>query len=236
MVGRTLGRYRIVDELGAGGMGAVYRARDERLNRDVAVKVLAATAFDDEDARARFRREALALSRLNHPNIASIHDFDTQDGLDLLVMELVPGVTLSDKTKAGPLPEKEILALGKQLMQGLAAAHEAGIVHRDLKPGNIRITPDGRLKILDFGLAKELRPSTDDDMTAVATAKGQIVGTLPYMAPEQVEGRETDARTDLWALGCLLYEMVTGQRAFEGATTGSLVGAILAKEPAPLVR
>ena len=233
MVGRTLGRYCIVEELGAGGMGAVYRAHDERLNRDVAIKVLAATAFDSDEARSRFRREALALSRLNHPNIASVHDFDTQDGLDLLVMELVPGVTLNKKLSAGPLPEKEILLLGKQLMQGLAAAHEAGIVHRDLKPGNIRITPDGRLKILDFGLAKELGPTPDTEVTAVATATGQIVGTLPYMAPEQLRGEAIDARTDIHAAGAVLYEMSTGRRPFPEQSTPLLTDQILNQAPVP---
>jgi serine/threonine protein kinase/tetratricopeptide (TPR) repeat protein len=233
MIGRTLGRYRIVDELGAGGMGAVYRAHDERLNRDVALKVLAATAFDNEEARSRFRREALALSRLNHPNIASVFDFDTQDGRDLLVMELVPGVTLVNKLTAGPLPEKEVVHLGKQLMQGLAAAHEAGIVHRDLKPGNIRITPDGRLKILDFGLAKELTAPTETQITAAATAAGQVVGTLPYMAPEQLRGEPVDARTDIHAAGAVLYEMSTGRRPFPEHSTPLLTDQILHQAPAP---
>jgi len=232
MVGRTLGRYRIIEQLGAGGMGAVYRAHDERLDRDVAIKVLGATAFDDEDARSRFRREALALSGLNHPNIASIHDFETQEGLDLLVMELVPGTTLAERLLGGPLAEKDILQLGSQLMHGLAASHDAGIVHRDLKPGNLRITPDGRLKILDFGLAKQIRPLGSADLTTlVATARGTIVGTLPYMAPEQLRAEKVDERTDVYGAGAVLYEMATGRRPFPEDGGPALVADILDHVP-----
>jgi len=158
MVGKTLSHYRILEKIGAGGMGEVYRARDEHLGRDVAVKVLPTGTLTGEHDRKRFRKEALALSKLNHPNIETVHDFDTQEGVDFLVMEHIPGVTLNDKLAAGPLLEKEVLRLGVQLAEGLAAAHERGVVHRDLKPGNLRITPDGRLKILDFGLAKLIQP------------------------------------------------------------------------------
>jgi serine/threonine protein kinase len=153
MVGEVLGRYRIVEEIGAGGMGVVFRARDERLGRDLALKVLSPGVLHDEVSRKRFRNEALMLSRLNHPSIQVIHDFDTQDGVDFLVSELVPGVTLVDKLRAGLLAEKQIVDLGLQLAQGLVAAHASGVLHRDLKPANLRVTPDGRLKILDFGLA-----------------------------------------------------------------------------------
>jgi eukaryotic-like serine/threonine-protein kinase len=156
LVGIELGHYSIVEKIGAGGMGEVYRARDQHLSRDVAIKVLPPGTLSDESARKRFHNEALALSKLNHPNIATIHDFDTQQGVDFLVMEYIAGATLEDKLATGPLPLKEVVHLGIQLTQGLSAAHEQGIVHRDLKPANLRITPDGRLKILDFGLAKLL--------------------------------------------------------------------------------
>jgi eukaryotic-like serine/threonine-protein kinase len=232
MVGRTLGRYHIVEQLGAGGMGAVYRAHDERLHRDVAIKVLNAATFADDEAKSRFRREALALSRLNHPNVASIYDFESFDGQDLLIMELVPGDTLVQKLKDGPLPEKEILVLGRQLMQGLAASHEAGIIHRDLKPANIRVTPDGRLKILDFGLAKEVGPVADvDEITRLATSVGRIVGTVPYMAPEQLLAGTVDQRTDVYGAGAVLYEMATGRRPFPEDSSALLVNDILNHEP-----
>jgi serine/threonine protein kinase/tetratricopeptide (TPR) repeat protein len=232
MVGRTLGRYEIVEQLGAGGMGEVYRARDARLNRDVAVKVLGSTAFASEDARSRFRQEAQALSRLNHPNIASIYDFQTQDGIDFLVMELVPGSTLSEKLRGGPLAEKEVLHLGRQLMDGLAASHEAGIIHRDLKPGNIRITPDGRLKILDFGLAKQIHPRTfAKETTVAATAPGSVVGTVPYMAPEQLRAEGVDGRTDIYGAGTVLYEMATGRRPFAEESGPLLTDEILNRAP-----
>ncbi len=170
LVGRELGHYRIAEKIGAGGMGEVYRAHDEHLARDVAIKVLPSGTLTDASARKHFRREALALSALNHPNIATIHDFDTQQGIDFLVMEYIPGITLSEKVAAAPLPEKEVLRLGVQLADGLAAAHDQGVVHRDLKPGNLRVTSDGRLKILDFGLAKLRLPVTN----SAATESGGI--------------------------------------------------------------
>jgi serine/threonine-protein kinase len=160
LAGQTLSHYRIMEKIGAGGMGEVFRAHDQHLDRDVAIKVLPPGTLGDESARKRFRKEALALSKLNHPNIATIHDFDTQPGVDFLVMEYIPGITVSEKLAAGPLPEKELVALGTQLAEGLSAAHEHGVVHRDLKPGNLRVTADGRLKILDFGLAKLWVPVT----------------------------------------------------------------------------
>src|SRR6266850_1376635 len=213
MIGRTLGHYRIIEKIGAGGMGEVYLARDERLQRDVAIKILPAGTLADETARARFRKEALALSRLNHPNIATVHDFDTSDGVDFLVMEYIRGVTLNERLTQGPLPEKDVIRLGTQLAEGLEAGHKEHVIHRDIKPGNIRVTLDGRAKILDFGLAKVVRPAGE---TAIADSLSETgtVGTLPYMAPEQVRGRQVDARTDIWALGTVLYEMATGRRPF----------------------
>ena len=186
LVGLPLGHYRVVERIGAGGMGQVYRAQDQHLGRDVAIKVLPPGTLSDETARKRFRNEALTLSRLNHPNIATIHDFDTQAGVDFLVMEYVPGTTLSEKLAAGPLPEKEVARLGAQLAEGLTAAHEQAVIHRDLKPGNLRLTTDGRLKILDFGLARLVEPSSDEAKTVSATETRALAGTVPYMAPEQL--------------------------------------------------
>ena len=229
--GQMLSHYRLIEKIGAGGMGEVYRARDEHLDRDVAVKVLPAGMLADEAARRRFRREAKALSKLNHPNIQTVHDFDTQGGVDFLVTEYVPGVTLSDRLAAGSLPEKEVVGLGMQLTEGLVAAHEQSIVHRDLKPGNLRVTPDGRLKILDFGLAKLVRPVTATATTASLTETQAVAGTLPYMAPEQLRGEKADPRTDLYALGVVLYEMATGQRPFREELATTLADAILHRTP-----
>jgi len=214
-------------------MGVVYRAHDERLDRDVALKVLPTGTLADEAVRKRFHKEARALSKLNHPNIATVHDFDTQDGTDFLVMEFIPGVTLSDKLAGGPLPEKEILRIGSQLAEGLSAAHEQNIIHRDLKPGNLRIMPDGRLKILDFGLAKLVHPLSESDLTASVSETHAVAGTLPYMAPEQLQGAALDARTDIYAAGVVLYEMVTGRRPFEEKLSTTLTDAILHRAPAP---
>ncbi|MBZ5572049.1 MAG: protein kinase [Acidobacteriia bacterium] len=233
LVGLELGHYRIAERIGAGGMGEVYRAQDEHLGRDVAIKILPPGTLSDESARRRFRDEALILSKLNHPNIATIHDFDTQAGADFLVMEYVPGVTLSERLTAGPLPEKEVACLGGQLAEGLAAAHERGVIHRDLKPGNLRLTPDGRLKILDFGLAKLVQPVDGDADTASLTETHALAGTLPYMAPEQLKGERVDARSDLWAAGVALYEMATGRHPFEGKTSTAVADQILhAQAPA----
>lgn len=231
---RTLGHYRIVERIGAGGMGVVYRAHDERLDRDVALKLLPPGSLADDSSRRRFRKEALALSRLNHPNIATVHDFDTQDGTDFLVTELVPGLTLDDKLKAGALPEKEVIQVGLQLADGLAAAHREGIIHRDLKPGNLRLTPEGRLKILDFGLAKRVDPADQVSITQSMSEPGGTAGTLAYMAPEQLKGEKVDARSDLWAAGVVLYELSTGRRPFEGRTPNALADEIFhAAVPSP---
>ncbi len=232
-VGERLSHYRIVKEIGRGGMGVVYRAHDEHLGRDVAIKVLPQGTLADETARKRFRKEAEALSKLNHPNIQTVHDFDTQAGTAFLVMELIPGVTLSDKLTAGPLPEKETFRLGAQLAEGLAAAHDQGVVHRDLKPGNLRLTPDGRLKILDFGLAKLLPAPAEATTTDTLGETRAVAGTLPYMAPEQLCGERADVRSDIWAAGAVLYEMVTGQRPFPETQGPRLIDAILNQPPRP---
>jgi tetratricopeptide (TPR) repeat protein len=231
---QLFGRYRVIEQIGAGGMGVVYRAHDERLERDVALKVLPPGAFAGETARRRFRREALALSRLNHPNIAVVHDFDTVDGVDALVMELVPGVTLNERVRSGPLPEAQVLNLGAQLAAGLNAAHERGIVHRDVKPGNLRVTPDGRLKILDFGLARLAEPDSPHASTHTHTAgePGHPPGTLLYTAPEQLQGSPPAPATDIYAAGITLYELVTGRAPFNGPQA-VVIEQILNKIPEP---
>ncbi len=232
LIGRTLSHYRIIEKIGAGGMGEVYRARDTRLERDVALKVLPRHALDDEDARRRFRKEALALSKLNHPHVCTIHDFDSQDGTDFLVMEYVEGVTLAHRLREGALAGDEVVRVGRQIGEALGAAHEQGVIHRDLKPGNIMVTSKGVAKVLDFGLAKERRAVGSGSATLTMTA--EIVGTLPYMAPEQLMGRATDARTDIHALGVVLYEMATGHLPFEGGSSVALADAILHQDPIPL--
>jgi Tol biopolymer transport system component/predicted Ser/Thr protein kinase len=233
MIGKTLAHYRIVEKIGAGGMGEVYRARDEHLGRDVALKVLPTGTLADEHARKRFRKEAQALSKLNHPNIATVFDFDTQDGTDFLVMELVEGMTLSDKLAGGPLPEKEITRLGMQLAEALEEAHERGVVHRDLKPGNVMVTPKGQAKILDFGLAKLLRPVSETATTESFTETQGVAGTLPYMAPEQLRGSAPDHRSDIYSFGVVLYEMATGQRPFQERLATALANDIINKPPPP---
>src|SRR5882724_6758932 len=213
MIGQTLGHYRILEKVGAGGMGVVYRARDEQLDRDVAVKVLPPGTLSDDAARRHFRKEAMALAKLNHPNIETVYEFGSQDGMDFLVMEYVPGKTLADRLTRGTLPEKEVIALGIQIAAALEEAHERGIVHRDLKPANIAITAKGRAKILDFGLAKLLRP-VSEGTTEIFTDSQAAAGTLPYMPPEQLMGDPVDARADIYTIGAVLYEMATDRRAF----------------------
>jgi len=237
MIDKKLRHYRIVEKIGAGGMGEVYRAHDEHLNRDVAVKVLPTGALEDETARKRFRSEALALSKLNHPHIATIYDFDTQEEMDFLVMEYVAGATLKEKLAGGPLSEKEIVRLGAQIADALEAAHEQGIIHRDLKPGNIALTGKDQVKVLDFGLAKLLH--RDDDLAEAATVESltrtaEITGTVPYMAPEQLRGEPADARSDIYALGTVLYEMAAGQRPFQAKSFPALTDAIFHQAPASL--
>src|SRR5947209_3451265 len=225
MIGQRFGHYTILEKIGAGGMGHVYRARDMRLERDVAVKVLPPGSLPDPAARKRFRQEALALSKLNHPNIATVHDFDTQSDVDFIVMELITGQTLGQIIGSVGLPEKQIANFGVQLSEGLFAAHEQGILHRDLKPSNVLVTADGRAKICDFGLAKLLEPLGDSDSTD--SHLHSAAGTLTYMAPEQLLGEKLDARTDVYALGELLYEMATGVRPFKDTQTTRLTDAIL---------
>jgi len=232
-IGQVLGHYRVLEQIGAGGMGVVYRAHDLQLDRDVALKVLPSGTLANNRARARFRQEALALARLNHPNIATVHEFGTQEGLDFLVTEYIHGVTLDSKLARGPLSQQETLELAMQLVQGLEAAHEQGIVHRDLKPGNLRITPKGQLKILDFGLATLPVLAGSTSLTVSAQGEQSFSGTLPYMAPEQIRGVPVDQRTDIWSTGAVLYEMATGQRPFPEKHAPQLIDDILHKPIIP---
>jgi serine/threonine-protein kinase len=232
LIGKTLGHYRIVEKIGAGGMGEVFRAHDEQLDRDVALKFLPAGALVDESARKQFRKEALTLAKLNHPNVATIHEFVTQDGVDFLVMEYVAGNPLARELSREAMPEKQLLALASQIAQALQEAHERGVIHRDLKPGNIVITPKGVAKILDFGLAEHLRPVSEKTTIDSLNEPRIVAGTLPYMAPEQLLGEATDARTDIYGLGALLYEMATGQRPFRDEVSARLTDAILHEAPA----
>jgi TolB-like protein len=235
-IGTKLGPYEIVASVGAGGMGEVYRAVDERLGRTVAIKILFAQSPGSADLKERFDREARAISKLNHPNICVLYDIGHQDGIDYLVMEYLDGETLADALLRGPLPLPQVLRVGAEIANALDRAHRDGIVHRDLKPGNIMLTRSGA-KVLDFGLAKEtpaiLGPN-DATARMQLTAEGTIVGTLQYMAPEQLEARPADARTDLFALGTILYEMATGHPAFEGASPASIIAAIMSRDPEPM--
>ena len=227
MIGKKFSHYRIEEKIGAGGMGVVYRAHDEQLDRDVAIKVLPSRSLADETTQKRFRREALSLARLNHPNVATVHEFGSQDGIDFLVTEYISGIAIDARLAGGPLPVAEVFRLGLQLAQGLAAAHQQGIVHRDLKPGNLRLTRDGRLKILDFGLAQFMPQPSDLGLTVTVTKSQETTGTLPYMAPEQLRGEGADARCDVWAAGAVLYEMATGRRPFAQTNAPLLIDAIL---------
>jgi eukaryotic-like serine/threonine-protein kinase len=230
-IGQILGHYRIIEQIGAGGMGIVYRAHDEQLDRDVALKVLPPGTLSDQAARARFRQEALALAKLDHPNVATVHEFGTENGVDFLVTSYIPGVTLDTKLHSGALPQGEVVSLGIQLAEGLAAAHAQGVIHRDLKPGNLRLTPDGRLKILDFGLARLIEPESEIALTASLTRSQEVTGTLPYMAPEQLRGQKADVRTDIWAAGVVLYEVATGERPFKEQIAPVLAADIIYKVP-----
>jgi tetratricopeptide (TPR) repeat protein/predicted Ser/Thr protein kinase len=229
VIGGLLGHYRLEEQIGHGGMGIVFRAHDERLRRDVAIKILHPGTLSDESARKRFRAEALTLSKLNHPNIASVYDFDTQDGVDFLVMELVAGRTLHESIHGRPLNEAEVIDIGSQIAAALQDAHEHGIVHGDLKPSNIALTPKRQVKILDFGLARRWRAG-DAESTDSMSRLG--AGTLPYMAPEQFSGT-VDVRSDIWAAGAVLYEMATGRRCFPEPTLATAMEAILRRDPLP---
>src|ERR1700682_1515115 len=238
--GIRLGPYEILAPLGAGGMGEVYRARDTRLDRTVAIKILPQHLSDNPTLKQRFEREAKAISSLNHPHICVLHDVGTQDGIQFLVMECVEGETLAKRLEKGPLPLEQALKYGMQIADALDKAHRTGVVHRDLKPGNIMLTGSGAT-LLDFGVAKAAPPlAAGETLTAAAarttpvTQQGTIVGTFQYMSPEQVEGKEVDARSDIFSLGSVLYEMVTGRQAFPGKSQLSVASAILEKDPEPI--
>ena len=238
MIGKSLVHYEITSQLGKGGMGEVYQAKDSKLGRDVAIKILPEEFARDADRVARFQREAKLLASLNHPNIAAIYGLEESDGTNFLVMELIEGNTLADRIKTGPIPVEDALKLALQIAEALEAAHEKGVVHRDLKPANIKITPEGKIKVLDFGLAKALAEEQVDvnspdspTLSEFATRQGIILGTAAYMSPEQAKGKAVDRRTDIWAFGIVLYEMLTGRQLFASETVLDTLAAILRKEP-----
>ena len=236
--GTSLGHYDVTSLLGEGGMGQVWQATDTQLNRQVALKILPDAFADDPDRLARFKREAQILASLNHPNIAAIHGIEESEGTRALVLELVEGPTLADRISQGPIPLDEALPIARQIAEALEAAHEAGVIHRDLKPANIKVREDGTVKVLDFGLAKALDPSPDGDpsqsptLTAAATQMGVILGTAAYMSPEQARGKTVDRRTDIWAFGCVLFEMLTGERVFQGEDVSLTLAEVMKTEPA----
>ncbi len=235
--GHKLAHYEILEPIGKGGMGEVYRARDRKLGRDVAIKVLPDAFAQDEERLRRFKREAKVLASLNHPNIASIYGLEQSDKTHYLVLELVPGETLAERISRGPIHIDEALEIAKKIAEALEEAHEQGIVHRDLKPANIKVRDDGTVKVLDFGLAKALDPTPGGDpsesptLTAAATRMGVVLGTAPYMSPEQARGKAVDKRTDIWAFGCVLYEMLVGGRAFPGEAIADSVARIIERNP-----
>jgi serine/threonine protein kinase len=238
--GMQVGPYEITAPIGAGGMGEVYRATDTKLKREVAIKVLPDDVAGDPDRLARFEREALVLASLNHPNIASIYGLEESGGVPCLVLELVDGQTLAERLAAGALPVEQALGVAKQIAWALEAAHEKGVIHRDLKPANVKITPEGSVKVLDFGLAKAFADepteisgdaSLSPTLTMSATRAGVILGTAAYMSPEQARGKPVDKRTDVWAFGCVFYEMLTGRQAFPGETASDCIVGILGREP-----
>src|SRR5215203_871168 len=240
--GTRIGPYEILSVIGAGGMGEVYRARDAKLNRDVAIKVLLPNVVADPARIARFQREAQVLASLNHPNIANIYGAEESNGVTALVLELVEGEDLAERIARGPIPLDEALPIARQVAEALAAAHELGIIHRDLKPANVKVRADGTVKVLDFGLAKAIEPPGSSAAAHVAnsptltspammTGVGVILGTAAYMSPEQAKGRVADKRSDVWAFGCVLYEMMTGARAFDGEDMAEVLGAVMRLEP-----
>src|SRR4051794_34888132 len=233
--GARIGPFNVIAPLGAGGMGQVYRARDSRLNREVAIKVLPPEFANDPERMARFQREAQSLAALNHPNIAAIYGLEETEGVAALVMELVEGQTLAGRLATGPIPREEAIAYARQIALALEAAHDKGIVHRDLKPANIKITPEGQVKVLDFGLAKAMgtsagsggSPADSPTITVEFTRAGQILGTAAYMSPEQARGKSVDKRADIWAFGVVLYEMLTGRMLFDGDTVAETIAGVL---------
>jgi eukaryotic-like serine/threonine-protein kinase len=235
--GTRVGAYEILEPIGSGGMGEVYRARDTKLHRDVALKFLPVHLAMDPDRLSRFRREAQILAALNRPNIAQIYGLEESNGTYCIAMELVDGETLAECVRRGPIPVDEALRIGRDIVDALEAAHEKGIVHRDLKPANVKVTPDGQVKVLDFGLAKtqasaSARNLADSPTLSIeATNAGMIMGTAPYMSPEQARGAATDHRTDVFSFGCVLYEMLTGRRAFQGETVSDVIASVLARDP-----
>src|ERR1035441_5937665 len=231
--GAKLGPYELATSIGAGGMGEVYRAHDHRLGRDVAVKIIPPSFASDASRVHRFEQEARAAAALNHPNILAVYDIGTHDECPYIVSELLKGQSLGERLRGGPLPIRKVVDYALQIARGLVAAHDRGIVHRDLKPDNIFITNDGRVKILDFGLAKLTRPEAgiDDQTKTMQSDPGTVLGTVGYMSPEQVRGKETDARSDLFSFGAVLYEMISGKRAFKGDSSADVLSAILKEEP-----
>ena len=238
MIGQTLSHYKIIEKLGQGGMGEVYRAEDTNLSREVAIKVLPEQFTQDPQRLARFEREAKLLASLNHPNIAAIYGLEEADGMRFLSLELVPGETLQERVAKGPLPVEEALEICRQMADGVEAAHEKGVIHRDLKPANVKVTPEGKVKILDFGLAKafEAEPPVTDisqspTLTEEMTRAGVILGTAAYMSPEQAKGKQVDKRADIFAFGAVLFELLTGKKAFEGETITETIAKVLESEP-----
>ena len=238
--GTRLGPYEVTAQIGVGGMGEVYRATDTNLKRNVAIKVLPASVIADAERLARFQREAEVLAALNHPNIAQIYGLEKSDGTITLVMELVEGPTLADRISQGAIPIDEALPIALQIAEALEAAHEQGIIHRDLKPANIKVRSDGTVKVLDFGLAKAMEPAAGPSpsvsqsptiTTPAMTQAGMILGTAAYMSPEQAKGKPVDKRADIWAFGCVLYEMLTGKRAFAGENVSETLAAVIRGEP-----
>jgi serine/threonine protein kinase len=234
MIGRTLSHYEITAKLGEGGMGEVWRAIDTALNREVAVKVLPEEMAADPERLERFKREAQAIAALNHPNIVTIHSVEEAEGLHLLTMELVDGQSLDQMLPPSGFDLDRLFALAIQIAEALASAHEKGIVHRDLKPANVMVTDDGRVKVLDFGLAKLAGQGEEAEETQLMTQAGMLLGTVPYMSPEQVQAKPVDHRSDIFSLGILLYEMATGERPFHGDNSASVISAVLKEQPPPV--
>ena len=238
--GTTLGTYEVTALIGQGGMGEVYQARDTKLDRDVALKVLPEAFTSDPDRLARFEREAKVLASLNHPNIGSIYGLEESDGVKALVLELIEGPTLADRIAEGPIPLDEALPIAKQIAEALEAAHEQGVIHRDLKPANIKVKADGTVKVLDFGLAKAFQPDAADpnmsqsptvSLTAAATQMGMVIGTAAYMSPEQASGKTVDKRADVWAFGAVLFEILAGRKPFVGDDVSDTLALVLKFEP-----